>query len=209
MIGRPSPRRRRRRTPGAPAAREEGGQRTSSGLLCVPADSSTDAIEWLFVGRPHPNWLRLASSVTPHGFPQRSRTRLWVLRRRGTMPTRAGSRVFHIGWNRLRGAGAGLPYASIQQNNPISKAPGCPRTRRRVWWRRGSPARRISSQLCKANPHLQPPHARWKAAINHQANPLSGRINQAPCSAHHYRWDARARGTSASATPGTHGASAS
>ena len=63
---------------------------------------------------------------------------------------------------------AGLPCASIRQNQLISKAPGCPCTRRRVW----SQPRASSSQLCKANPHLQPPHARrWKAAINHQANP--------------------------------------
>ena len=41
------------------------------------------------------------------------------------------------------------------------------------------------------------------------SNPLSARINQPPCSAHPYLWDARARGTSVSATPGTRGASAS
>ena len=121
-----------------------------------------------------------ASSVSPHGLPQRSPTRLWVLRRRGTMPTRHGlAGISH----RLEPAArhtAGLPCASIQQNHLISKASGCPCTHRRVWWRPGSPARRFSSQLCKANPHWPPPHAlRWKAAIKstlctHQSTTMFG-----------------------------------
>ena len=125
---------------------------------------------------PHPNELT-SSSVSPHGVPQRSPTRLWVLRGHGTMSTRTrapcGFRTIRQRAHKktpLRVDSARPPWSEASQ-----AAPG------RVLGLRGSPAA----------------PAAFLAS------------NTSPCSAHHCPWDARARGTSASATPGTRGPSAS
>ena len=97
----------------------------------------------------------------------------------------------------------GEPPVVFQQNHPISKASGCPCTRRRVWLCRAAP--RVDSAHSFVRPPYWPPWPRWrgpcrdrgrKCAAGHQSSAMfhprlpmgrkGGAFNAACC-----RWNPR------------------